>query len=282
MNNFNDEKTVINNLKEEYNSGNSLRKLSLKYNVSPSHIRNLLMKERVLLRKQGGRPVSGIKLLISQLHNEELFSITTEDIQKDKQIVYKILVNSNFKCRRCEFLYKGTYDLMAHHINPFLKYDNPKEYLITEERVLLCDRCHVITHNEINKFALESIRNTNLNNIEKKKSIINFSKELLDIPLAIPSIDNKHPIFKTSIGNGYRISLPLPIINSLNIQRGDDVSIFCDEEEKMVYVKFPAKPVIFDRKTGILTTPDYKKITESKSTIKTGIPPKIPIVEFEE
>ena len=88
--------------------------------------------------------------------------------------------------------------------------------------------------------------------------------------------------FKQKIQLGNRISIPIQIVQSLGLQLGDEVSILCDEQQRMIYVQFPAKPVIFDRKTGNLTTPDYKKITESKSTIKTGIPPKIPIVEFEE
>lgn len=81
--------------------------------------------------------------------------------------------------------------------------------------------------------------------------------------------------FKQKVQLGNRISIPIQIVQSLGITIGDDVTIFCDEQQKMLYIQFHAKPIIFDRGTGtIITREKYQPFTDTKFKPITESPSK--------
>ena len=73
--------------------------------------------------------------------------------------------------------------------------------------------------------------------------------------------------FKQKVQLGNRISIPFPIAKSLNIEPGDDVSIFCDEQNNIIYLQLtkPKTNIIFKRDTGTVITKEYHKpLTDTK------------------
>lgn len=69
--------------------------------------------------------------------------------------------------------------------------------------------------------------------------------------------------FKQRVQLMNRLSIPAPVAHTLGIKPGDEVSIFCDEEQKMLYVKFLKVPVVLDRESGILTKQERRVVTET-------------------
>lgn len=88
--------------------------------------------------------------------------------------------------------------------------------------------------------------------------------------------------FKQKVQLGNRISIPTPIVQAFGIKQGDDIAVYCNEEQKMLYVKLIDAPLIFDRESGLthglkfknITDVKYKPITDSKTKPLTDNKPK--------